>query len=757
MKYIFSIFFLFFYLVNINAQTFNFLNVPVFEDGNQLTSAWAGGMNAPQWSSIDINNDGLKDLYAFDRLGNVHLAFINMDGTPGIIDYKYARHWVAKFPEVPHYVMMRDFNRDGIADMFTSAFTLNMGLSGIKVYTGFFENGLLNFDRVEFPDYDYDIIPFVQNGEIINKIEVFNNGDYSAIDDLDGDGDLDILTMNIDGSKTLYYKNVALESGFTDDTLLYEFADDCWGRYGLTPFSQKLTLSANAADCAFFQAPDEETDRIHGGTTLCTFDADNDGDKELLYGDLIFPKIIFATNGGNTNQAWMVEQDSAFPSFNVPVDIVDFPASYYLDVNNDGMKDLVFSPNLPLGTPDVETSWLYENTGSGQAADFNFVKKNLLADEMLDFGTGAHPAFADVNGDGLIDIVVGNRSEWINSSGDANYFLVLMLNTGTATDPVYEIVDRDWLNLNNDPTGTRSFSPTFGDIDSDGDEDLLFGDRWGFIHFFENIAGPNMPMDFAAIQHEWKKINVGANSTPFIFDVNKDGLSDLIIGERNGTVNYFPNIGTLGNPDFHPIEEEAPNNFQFGKINTQLGGAVGYSQPVIVSLADADYLLSGTNRGWLMFYKINPDSLDNGSFELVDGQFGDLREGVISRVSLANINGSNFLDAVIGNDRGGLTLFQSPITVDGIVGTGEEVEKNGNTFTIYPNPASGIIKIQLENIANPEKAEYIIFNSMGQQLLVGKLENEKIIMNNILPGIYYIQINIGEIVLTDRFVKIAQR
>ncbi len=756
MKFHLHLFFFFSFLVNIYSQTFNFLNVPVFEDGDQLTSAWAGGMNAPQWASFDINNDGLKDLYAFDRNGNVHLSFINKDGTPGNIDYEYARYWLANFPDAPHYVMMRDYNRDGAIDMFTSAFTLNMGLSGIKVYKGFFENGLLGFDLVEFPEYEYDIIPFVQNGEIINKIEVYNNGDYSAIDDLDGDGDLDILTMNINGSKVLYYQNVALESGYTDDTLLYELADECWGRFGLTPFSQKLTLSGNQDECAFFRPPGEVGAKgggIHGGTTLCTFDMDNDGDKEILYGDLIYPTIILGTNGGGPDEAWMVGQDTMFPSSGVSVGIPDFPASFHLDVNNDGAKDLVFSPNLSLGTPDVQTAWLYENTGTGQSPSFSLVKKDLLADEMLDFGTGAHPAFADVNGDGLMDMVVGNRLEWVNTIGDANYFLALMLNTGTATDPVYELVNRDWLNLSDDPTGTRSFSPTFGDIDGDGDEDMIFGDRWGFIHLLENIAGPNMPMDFAPIQYEWKNINVGAYSTPFIFDVNKDGLADLVIGERNGTVNYFPNIGSLGNPDFHPIEEEAPNNFQFGKINTQLGGAIGFSQPVIYSSSDADYLISGTDKGWLMLYKINPDSLDNGSFELVDGQFGGLREGYVSRLSLADINGGDFLEAVIGNDRGGLTLFQSPISVDGLVGTVGVTKNYVNAFTVYPNPASGFIKIKMEDNMMSRMPEYIVFNSMGQRLQGGVLDNDEIVISDLDSGVYYIRINIGEVVSTERFVK----
>jgi len=740
-------------LVRANTQTFNFLDIPVFEDGHKLQNAWAGGLNAPQWSSFDLNNDGLKDLYAFDRLGNVHLAFINQDGTPGAVNYKYARHWLANFPEVYNYVMMRDYNRDGIEDMFASSFTPTFGVSGIKVYKGKKSNGQLDFDQLTFPDYSFDVIPFVQDGEVIDKIEVFNNSDYPAIDDIDGDGDLDILAMNISGSKVNYFKNVALEKGFTDDTLLFEFADDCWGRFGLTPFSQKLTLSGNATDCAFFRSPDhEEEDRIHGGTTFCAFDADNDGDKEILYGDLIYPTIIFGTNTGNPNQAYISEQDTMFPSFDVPVDIADFVASYHLDVNNDGAKDLVFSPNLPLGTLDLETAWFYEN-GSSNGPDFSLVKKTLLSDEMLDFGTGANPAFADVNGDGLLDLVVGNRMEWVNSFGDANYYLVLMLNIGTATEPVFDVVDRDWLGLKGDPTGIRSFSPNFGDIDNDGDIDLLIGDFDGFVHLFENIAGPGEPMDFAPINYNWKNINIGRYATPFVYDLNKDGLSDLIIGERNGTVNYFPNIGSMGNPDFNPVEEEAPNNNQLGNINTQLGGSVGFSQPVVVQAADADYIISGTDKGWLMYYKVNPDSLDHGSFELVDGQLGGLREGVVTKIALANITGNNYLEAVVGNDRGGLTMFQSPISADGVVGTAERPKVEAPRLTLNPNPVNDFIKIGMSNGALPAGSEYEIYNSMGQVAAKGNCGNGLLDTSRLALGMYFIRVNPGSGPVSGRFVK----
>ena len=731
------------------AQQFHALDIPVFENGKQLANPWVGGMNAPQWSAVDLNHDGRQDLYAFDRRGNVHIGFINLNNEAGKTEYKHARYWLNNFPDGQNYVMMRDYNRDGAADMFVSAF--DEGLSGFKVFKGSYNaNNQLEFDRIEFPEYTYDIIPYSFEGNIVGSLEVYNNPDYPAIDDIDGDGDLDILTMNSGGTKVLYYKNIALESGFNDEVLLYELADDCWGRFGLTLFSPKLTLSTDANMCAFFRSPDDEENRLHGGTTMCTLDIDNDGDKEILYGDFLYPTIIFATNGGNANQAWMTEQDTMFPSYDMPVDMPVFPASFHLDVNNDFARDLLICPNMPEGSPDINTVWLYENEGTDQAPDFHFKQRDFIANGMLDFGTGANPVFEDVNADGLLDIVVGNRFEW-DSIEDKSY-LVLILNTGTPTEPSFEIVDRDWLGMSAYNPEVRSLAPAFGDMDGDGDRDLLLGDRQGFVHFLENTAGAGQPGQFADPVFFWKDINVGAYSTPLVFDINKDGLLDLLIGERAGNINYLPNIGSLNNPMFHPNESEAPNNQSFGNITTIFGTANGYSQPIVVGFDNASFLITGSESGWFMRYEINQDSLNSGTFTMLENKFGGLNEGVISRSFFANINGSNYLDAVVGNDRGGLSVFQSPITIDGLVRNKEIINTFNVQVNIFPNPANDLIYIEVKNREGVNEFDFSIINSIGQYVVGGQYE-DGINISQIPNGVYFVRIEIQKATIVKRFVK----
>jgi hypothetical protein len=49
----------------------------VQHSGQNLSNPFAGGMNATQFESIDLTNDGLEDLVIFDRTTEKHAVFVN--------------------------------------------------------------------------------------------------------------------------------------------------------------------------------------------------------------------------------------------------------------------------------------------------------------------------------------------------------------------------------------------------------------------------------------------------------------------------------------------------------------------------------------------------------------------------------------------------------------------------------------------------------------------------------------------------------
>ena len=82
------------------------------DNGHILKFPWAGGMNECQFSAIDLNFDGIKDLFVFDKSGNRILTFLN-NGTAGQPDYIYAPEYEQYFPALHDWATLIDYNKDG--------------------------------------------------------------------------------------------------------------------------------------------------------------------------------------------------------------------------------------------------------------------------------------------------------------------------------------------------------------------------------------------------------------------------------------------------------------------------------------------------------------------------------------------------------------------------------------------------------------------------------------------------------------------
>ena len=757
MKVTTLIFSLLFFWQHVHAQNFQRLNAPVINNDDTLLSPWAGGLSAPQWSKVDLNGDGKMDLYAFDRDGFKHIPFLNT-GSADEANYEFAPTLEFNFPSTSHFVLLRDYNRDGVMDFFAHS-QKEEAIPGFVVHTGKMENNELVFEKKTFSHWSFDVLTFPLNNGTDANLNV-NITDYPAIDDMDEDGDLDILVLNTEsGFRITYFRNFSLEDGFTTDTLIFRKEDDCWGNLALPIQTTQFNLSGSADTCAIPFAPDinivdERTGGLHGASALCTFDEDNDGDKELLYGDQMFPQIMKAFNGGTPLEAFATDQDVTFPSYNAPVHMPDFPAAYYLDFDNDGLNDILVSPNEFNTSSDTET-WFYKNIESNEFPVFNLAKKHAMADEMIDIGSGSHPVFFDFNADGLPDIVMGNfqKKTTTNGPNSVEASLYLWENTGTATEPKFELIDDDWLGFKQFSTIATQYAPAFGDIDQDDDLDLFVGEEGRHLFFVENTAGENNPATWGPIIPQWKGINIGNYPTPFIYDINKDGLEDLIIGEKAGNINFLPNIGTVGNPEFHPDPDEAPNNKFLGGITTiQSGTSSGFSAPFILDFTDTVYLVSGSESGFIELYEVDIDKLEFGdTFKLVDKQLGDLNLGTHSRISFANVNDDDFLDAIIGNHRGGAGLFSSPFKTNGTVDAVESA--NILEFKLFPNPASQFINIEYDP-SFYDDIKFLLFNSIGQIAKSGELPKGdlKININSLPNGFYLFVLNQGEKTGIQKFV-----
>lgn len=159
----------------------------------------------------------------------------------------------------------------------------------------------------------------------------------------------------------------------------------------------------------------------------------------------------------------------------------------------------------------------------------------------LDFN--AVPRFIDDDGDGDLDLVLGS---W-KTTTPIDTRLVFFRNDGTPQQPDMVFVTNDWRGLGSMGQG---LAPAFGDLDGDGDKDLLVGRVEGTLACFVNEGTPTLPM-FVPGPDPFADIDIGGDpvlggSVPFLVDLDGDADMDLAVGELGGGLNLFRNIGPAG-------------------------------------------------------------------------------------------------------------------------------------------------------------------------------------------------------------------
>ncbi len=735
-----------------NAQ-FGQTTFEVTQNGKKLKHAFAGGLSTPQFSEADLNQDGKQDLVVFDRVGYQVLPFLNM-GTAGKADYQYAPEFVSSFPPLIEWVLLRDYDGDGIMDLFgywDAGF-----LDAMMVYKGFYVNKKLNFKRVKLSGYFENVISFKPDGTQ-PAVNLYVTGqDIPDINDIDGDGDLDIVTFANGGGRMELYKNFSVEKGWKRDSFVYLLTDNCWGKMYESGLSKAVTLSSSADKCASFKTSQiADRDALHAGSTVLTYDMDNDGDKEVLLGDISFKNINLVINGGNKNAAFFTSQVNNFPAeSSTPVDLDIFPASFMLDLNNDGKRDYIAAPNNSNSSEDQNTGWFYENVGTNQAPKFAFRQKNFLSEDMVDLGSYSTPTIGDLTGDGLEDLVVGVGNRYVSPT-TTEARLVFYKNVGIQGSPKFELVDDNWLNFKDYSNSTFLFTPHLGDLDSDGDLDLLVGEYNGKLFYAQNTAGKGNSAVFATTKPEYLGIDAGQQSAPCIVDLNNDGLNDLVIGERNGKFRFYPNTGTVGSPKFEIDYKKAPNIAEFGQVQTMPSTYItGYAQPSIIKLKDKFLLISGSELGNIYQFE--------GDYKNLSGKFKESKMipnftnsgGVYNVLAFSTFNNKTDNYKVIsGNQRGGLTAYTLNFTS---AGTSVSAKNTIETLDVlvYPNPSTSQLNIRLPEQNKSYNIQ--IINSLGQVVKIQQsmIADFAIDINDLANGLYFLKINNGTQAAVLRFEKV---
>ena len=709
--------------------------VSVLEGSVEIENPWASGINSAQISTIELNGDGLDDLFIFDRTDNMILTYTN-NGSVGSPKYTHAPQYQDLFPtDLRNWCILRDFNCDGKKDIWSYA------TGGIKVYKNIGTSGNIEFELVT------DLVKSYYNTSYLNLY--VSSTDIPSVDDIDYDGDLDVITFSIFGSNLEYHKNLSMETYGTCDSLVFRLKNNCWGHFSESFTNSALQLfdtcdNSNLGSPAEFNPDDSGTKRIvfpeksalrHSGSTVMTIDENGDGVKDVLIGDVSYTFMSMLTNGGsvpNTNSS-MNAQDTTFPIYDTPINIKIFPAAFYEDVTNDGNRDLIISPNTPNQSEDFESVHYYLNTGTDNNPSFSFQSSNLFQDHMIDVGTGSIPTFFDHNADGLVDLLVSNFGGFDRATDTYIPSISLYENTGNSATPQFTLITEDYMNLSTSGI-EKNMVPSFADLDNDGDDDMIIGDYNGVLHYYINTAGAGNTAAFVLSAPQMTDldgitIDVGLHAAPTLFDLDKDGDFDLIIGERNGNINYYENKDTL-TPTFTFITD----SLGFIKVN-YLGTSIGMSIPRFFENDSGEtQLFVGAEHGTIEHFN-NIDGNIYGNFDLITNQVAEINVGLRSTPGFADINGDNLRDLIVGNKRGGLQVAMGKGVVSGIDQVGQELD-----FTLFPNPS-----IEHINICFPKSVSirYELIDISGKMITNGTKSSNSIhrISTSVLPsGVYFVRI-----------------
>jgi hypothetical protein len=671
----------------LNAQfQFNFNDsILVLKNGEYLSLAWGGGHNNAQFSEIDYDFDGDMDLFVFDRSHDQIRLYRHEEAN---VQHYYVADPAGflRFPLGLRYrAYCADYDQDGRNDLFCYT------IGGLRVYRNI-GNAAVGLQWEQYSNY----ITSNYNGPELNLY--ISSADIPAIVDVEGDGDLDILTYHIGGEYLQYHQNQSQELYGHSDSLIYKLKNSCWGGYREDVTTNGVFLFDTSGPCNGSNVPNPELalgsePKAHAGSTVLALDYDNSGVLDLILGDVSYTNMMLLINGGtvpNSNSD-MVSMNTNFPSNSTPINMQLFPAGFYVDVNFDGKKDLIVTPNANNVSENESSILFYKNTGANNQPNFVYQTKSFLQNEMIEHGTASSPQIVDLNNDGLQDLIVSNFYAY-KATNMKESRLAYYQNTGSLTSPKFTQVDVNFLNLAQSNLGLRLF-PTFGDLNGDGKVDMLLGLENGSLAYYQNTTTGSNPT-FAAPMLNYTDqsgtvISAGQYASPQLFDLNNDGKLDLILGKKTGELMYFVNTGTVSNPSF------ALSNSALGLVDTDSLTPDGYSVPHFFRFQDTTYLFLGAHDGALYFYDSIDGALNSGlAFHERSADFLGLKAaiGAYSSCFITDIDQDNHLDMFVGQDLGGIFRLEdepgSHLSITDIAPL---------EFQVYPNPSSSELFIVSEH------------------------------------------------------------
>jgi hypothetical protein len=557
----------------------------------------------------------------------------------------------------PYGVAIADVNGDGKLD----ALTANTGSSTLGVLLG---NGAGGFTLQA---------NFLSAG-------AFSSPQSVAIADVNGDGKLDALTANTNtgtlgvllgngvGGFTLQ-ANAPYTGGNTISVAIADVnGDGKLDALTANPSTSTLGVLLNTTVFAPPTLTSISPNPATAGTSVTLTGTNLTGATSVRFGELLAPMGSFVANAAGT-------------TLTGPIPVL--ASTNKITVTTPGGVALSLTA---LQVTRTSTSYLYT-----QVADL------LSGGSALDVGRSSAPTATDLDGDGLLDLLVGSEDGTVTryeqtAAGSSSFTTGVLLTSGGSTIDV----------------GIRA-APTVTDLDGNGRLDLLVGGNSGAVTRYEQTAAGSLT--FAAslpLTSNGSSLAVTAFSAPTVTDLDGNGRLDLLVGNGAG-----------GNVLRYEQTAVGATTFTTGVSLTTGSSSVinagTYLAPTVTDL-DGDGLLDlviGTAGSTLLFYE--QSAPNRATFDLVSPAPPAIARLGNTKPFVTDLNGDGLLDLLVGNDNGTVARYvqAAPPTLTTANPTSGAV---GSSSTLTGTNLSGATLITFSGTSNNTVTTGYTINATGTSI-----------------------------------------
>lgn len=320
------------------------------------------------------------------------------------------------------------------------------------------------------------------------------------------------------------------------------------------------------------------------------------------------------------------------------------------DIDNDGDLDMVIG-----GTALT----FYENIGDSTTPNFNLVTNNSPFANVAGYAFSM-PTLVDIDDDGDLDIFV---TEYYSNT-------LFFENVGTPTVPNFNPAQQMPFGLNTADTANAFIRHTFVDIDNDMDLDIISGDYYGGVSYFENTGTAQNAAFTAPVTTPFGMV-LPQNSyyaLPALTDIDSDGDLDMFIGIYYGDILYYENTGTASVPVFGTSTVN-PFNITMNASNSD------FIAPIFADIdndGDDDLFAGSYGANAEIFFQDNlsisvPNNLPTSADTALTMNQDEMLAFDASNFSFADVDSTHFLykiKVITPTTNGTFELFGLPIVAN---------------------------------------------------------------------------------------------